>query len=324
VKRWLRVLVSAALIGLLIWVGNKQHVMARLRSAPPGDVALAIGVLAAAWLINSVRWGLLLRVVQVRENPAYLASLYFIGMFFSSFLPTGAGGDAVRMLELYRRGHKPASVVVATLQERLLGMGVSMLIGLGAAMVYGRQLPVAARTTLLLVPALSVAAVALFLYPRVPLALAGSIGRWGPLASLGRWPIVHRLIVAVGPAARLPPLTPRRLTPILLVTLAGDLLSFAVWWILGRAAGVSVPFGGYCLVVPLVWVISMAPSLGGVGVREGGFVWLMKMFNVPIDRSLSVAALYLIVQTILAGVGGLMVLVRVWRGNWKPAAKAHG
>jgi uncharacterized protein (TIRG00374 family) len=275
-------------------------------------------LLAVGWLINSVRWAMLLRVAGIKENPAYLASLYYIGMFFSQVLPTGAGGDAVRMLELYRRGHRPAPVVVATLQERLLGMGVSMLVGLVAAAAHWSQLPVAARPILIGLPLAAIAAVGVFLYPRVPMTAAAKVGTWPAFSSLKKQPILHRLSVAIEPAAQLPPLTPVRLAPILLVTLTGVLFSISVWWTLGVAVGTGVGFGGFCLVIPLVWVIAMTPSLGGAGVREGGFVWLMSMFSVPTDRALAVAALYLIVQLLLACVGGLLLVVRIWQGGWKP------
>jgi uncharacterized protein (TIRG00374 family) len=317
--RWLpRVLVSLILIAILIYVAQRNHVQDRLRQVPPQDVAVAIALLGVAWIINSLRWKLLLAVAGVRERFATLASLYFIGMFFSQLLPTGAGGDPVRIWDLYRRGHKPAAVVVATLQERLLGMAVSMVVGLIAVGFYYHQLPPALAPVFVAMPIAAICGVGVFLYPRLPLSIAAKIGSRPVFANIGRRPIIHRLTAAIRPAADLPPLTPARLLPIVLVTLAGDLLSFFVWYLLARSVGVPLGFGAYCLIIPLVWVISMAPSLGGAGVREGGFVGLMKLFNVPIASSVAVAALFLIVQLLLAAVGGLLLAGRVLSGNWKP------
>jgi uncharacterized protein (TIRG00374 family) len=316
-----RIVVSAGMILLLVWIARKQHVARHIREVPPGGIAAAAGFTVLAWLVNSLRWNLLLRVAGVKENSRTLASLYFIGMFFSQLLPTGTGGDAVRMWDLYRRGHKPAAVVVATLQERFMGLGVSMLIGLIAVAFYFRELPPYLRPLLVGLPFVAVAAVAVFLYPRIPLAIAGHIGQRSIFKRLAGSPIVHRITATIRPAANLPALTPRRLLPIVGVTMAGVLLSIAVWWALGVAAGMTVPFGGFCLVVPLVWVIAMAPSLGGAGLREGGFVALMLvLFAVPKDRSITVAALYLIVQLATACLGGLLLLARVAGGSWKSPA----
>jgi uncharacterized membrane protein YbhN (UPF0104 family) len=343
-----RIGISAILVAILIIVARKQNVLGTLEKVAPGQVVVALFVLTCGWLLNSIRWRMLLSVVGAREKYTTLASLYFIGMFFSQMLPTGAGGDAVRMYELYRRGHTPAAVVVATLQERLLGMGMSLLMALVILPVYFDQLPPAIRPMLVALPIAAITGVAIFLYPRLPLRLLGvtassELRRVRTADHLSSGPpesirtadptnptsqssspltkIKHRLIHLLRPAAHLPALTPSRLIPILFITLLGDIFSISVWYILGRAVGIPLSLPGYFLIVPLVWVISMFPSLGGAGVREGGFVWLMLMFHVPKDQSLAVAALYLIVQILLATAGGLLLLGRIWSGDWKPRSE---
>ena len=241
----LQVGVSVVLIGILAFVARKQHVAARLAAVPVGPVLLAAGLMAVVWLVNSVRWNLLLRVAGVREKAGTLAGLYFVGNFCSLVLPTGAGGDAVRMWDVARRNGKAAAVVVATLQERLLGMGLSMLVGLAAGVIYFNKLPPSARPALLAVPACAAAAVAVLLYPRVPFAVVEAVWervvRWGALGRgarrLGDKPLARRLVGAVRPARDLPPLTPARLLPVVGVTLAGVLLSIAVYRVLGGGPG---------------------------------------------------------------------------------------
>jgi glycosyltransferase 2 family protein len=307
----LKIAVSAGLIVIGVVVGRRQHVLDQLRLVPPRAIAEAAAFMLAAWAVNSVRWRLLLRVVGVVEGQAFLAGLYFLGGFFSQLLPTGAGGDAVRMWELYRRGHKPGAVIVATLQERLMGMGVSMGVGCVAAIYYFARLPASVRPLLLCLPLGAVAAMGVCVYPRVPLRML----QW-----VGHWRGVRRLMAALRPAAELPGPRGGALAAIVAVTLLGDLLSFASWWVLGRAVDATVPFGGYCLVIPMVWIISMAPSLGGAGVREGGFIVLMRwMFGTPKGAALAVAGLFLVIQTVVAGIGGIILVVRVWRGTWKKA-----
>jgi glycosyltransferase 2 family protein len=311
-----KVLISGGLIAILLWWGYREDVWTQLKAASPTWVAIGAAMLCAGWLVNSVRWGLLLRAAGVIENWLTLASLYFIGMFFSQILPTGAGGDAVRMWAVAHHRGKGAAVVVATLQERLVGMGVSCLLGLCIGAIYFDHLPEKARLALLaLLAALIVASSCL--YPRIPLAVGRRI--WTAFG-LERWndkPIVLRSSAVIAQIAQLPPLTVGRLLPILFVGLVGILLSIGEWWALGRAGGIEKPYAVFCLVVPLVWIVSMTPSVGGLGVREGGFAWLMSLFGVIPRQSLAVAALYLIVQTAMAGVGGLLLLGRIWTGTWK-------
>jgi uncharacterized membrane protein YbhN (UPF0104 family) len=291
----LRAAVSGALIGVLIYVAVRQHVWQHLKTASPQWVGIGAMLLALAWVVNSFRWGLLLRAAGVAAGAGELISLYFIGMFFSQLLPTGAGGDAVRMWAIARRHGRPAAAIVATFQERLVGMGMSCLLGLCVGTSYFDHLPSKGRWWLVAVQALMMAVAAAGLYPR-------------PLLRMARAIPSKKLAAALAHVARIEPLHRGRLLAVLAVGLGGILLSIGAWWALSGAVDVNLPYAVYCTIIPLVWIISMTPSLGGAGVREGGFVMLMKLFDVPTDRSLAVAALYLIVQTALAGVGGLFML----------------
>src|ERR1700722_20119660 len=256
----LKIGISAALIIFGVVIGRRYHVLDQLRRVPASAIAMAAGLMFVGWLVNSVRWRLLLRVVGVHEGQAYLAGLYRLGGFFSQLLPTGAGGDAGPMWDLYRRDHKPAAVIVSTLQERLMGMGVSMWVGLAAGLYYFARLPENVRPLLASLPVAAIAAMGVCIFPKLPMKILGPVGHWRG---------VHRLTAALRPAAELPGPRAGELLTITAVTLLGDVLSIGSWWALGRVVDPSVPFGGYCLVIPMVWIISMAPSVGGAGVREG-------------------------------------------------------
>src|ERR1700722_12067736 len=194
-KTFIRFAVSGVLVAILLYVAHRQHVWEKLRSVPPSCVLAGMGLLAIGWLINSQRWGLLLSAAGVRENPVYLASMYFIGMFFSMILPTGAGGDAARMWDVSRRHGAPAAAIVATLQERFLGLGMSMLVGVAAATIHYQRLPYAVRFPLLCLSTRAAAAAAFFLYPRVPISLATTI--WRRIDPAGPLPLPAKVKHAV-------------------------------------------------------------------------------------------------------------------------------
>jgi glycosyltransferase 2 family protein len=317
----LQITVSALLLTILVVIAVHKHVINQLGSVPRRFLFAAAGLMAANWLFNSVRWGLLLRAAGLKERWSYLASLYFIGMFFSCILPTGVGGDTVRIWDLARRRGNPAAVVVATLQDRLMGMGASMLLGLVSALIYLNKLPPSARPELVGIPIVSILAVAIFLYPRIPLAVGASLWRSlshiGLIHRLSHTRLAHHVASALIKARELPPLGPIKLICVLIVSIFDVMLAIGVYAVLGAAAGIGLPYAAYCLVVPLVWIVALLPSLGGIGVREGAFVALMKLLSVPVSISLTVAASFLILQTVMAGLGGLLVLKRMLTGSWK-------
>jgi len=313
----IQIAVSAVLIALLLYLAHRHHVWTQIAREPRWAIAAAAGLICIDWVINSFRWNLLLRVAGVVEKQRTLTCLYFIATFCTQLLPTGTGGDAVRIYDIARRRGQTALVIVATLQERLIGMATAMGIGLVAVALNWQRLPIGWRPVLIVLPSLAIAVVAVLIYPKIPAAIAAWIWKKWPAAR--RWeqkPIVRKIITALRPAASAPALTPLRLAPVIAVTVIAALMSFAVFWVLGYGAGIGVPFSGYCLVVPLVWVIAMAPSVGGAGVREGGFVLLMEeLFAVGKEKSLAVAALFLVIQTAVAGIGGVMLVMRApsWR-----------
>src|SRR5207245_1698839 len=88
---------SLVLLGVLVWLARQGSLLAAFRSIRPSVVALAAGLYVAASLLNARRWQLLLRHQGIDESLRELGTLYFIGQFCSLFLPTAAGGDAVRV-----------------------------------------------------------------------------------------------------------------------------------------------------------------------------------------------------------------------------------
>ena len=321
----LQAVVSVVLIVLLI-------VLARggwsdsLTTLEPADILLAAGLQAVAFVLNSFRWQLLLAQVGVRERLPRLTVLYFNGQFFSLFLPTSAGGDAYRIYEVSRRGQPFLRVFFATLQERLLGLGVVMLIGLAATLYYLRLLPGSLAAPLVLVQAAAALAVAGLLYPGPLLALAG---RWRPammpgwLGRLARGGLAERLASAGRTLRELPRLRPGTCVLVVGLTVAANLLGIAGYAIVGRSLGLGVGFSAYCMVVPVVWVVRMLPvSLNGIGVGEGAFVFLAGLFAIPADKALVLALAMFGLQTAVALVGGLLLAARVLRGPLRrsPAA----
>src|SRR4029078_6341620 len=122
-------LTSLALIVLLIGAAQSANLLASFRAIQPGASAIARGLQLLGFVLNSRRWQLLLANVGIAERLPNLTALYFIGAFCSLFLPTGTGGDIVRAYDVARRSGRMTEAVIATLQERLLGLGASLLIG---------------------------------------------------------------------------------------------------------------------------------------------------------------------------------------------------
>ena len=64
-------------------------------------------------------------------------------------------------------------------------------------------------------------------------------------------------------------------------------------YFMARAIGVAgVDIGVFFVIVPIVGVMAMLPSLNGLGIRESGFVYMLKAY-MPAEKSFAISILYL-------------------------------
>jgi uncharacterized membrane protein YbhN (UPF0104 family) len=318
--RVLQALVSLVLVVVLVIVALRTEALSTLRDLQPGAVAWAAAMFVAACVFNSLRWQLLLCNGGVREPLGRLTALYFIGMFFTLFLPTSAGGDAFRIYEVARRSGRPAEAIVATLQERLLNLGTGLLVGLGATLYFLPLIPMPLCVWIVLGQVGAAVVISLLLYP----ALLGAVAR-GTWRALGHRPAMRRLVErrlvarvlgVLRPVVDSPPLRPSQMVPLLGLAAMPVFLAVGMHYVVGRSLEIQAGFLAYCLVVPAVWIVRMLPvSLNGLGVGEGAFVLLMGLFGVPQGQAVALALAILGLQTGLALTGGVVLAVRLARGT---------
>lgn len=317
----LQTMVSVLLIAILFRAAQSTNVVASLQSLPPIAFVAAAAILGIGYLLNSVRWQFLLRNVGIRERVGNLAALYFIGQFFSLFLPTSTGGDAVRVYHVARESGRPSEALVATLQERLFGLASSLVIGLAATLYYLPLVPPQLRVWAIIVQAVGAVGVAVLLYPAKIIAVAGRICRIfdkrGTIERLATHPRAAFINKALRSVADLPSLTARQFFLLLGMAMTSTLLGVGTYYVLGLSLGLHLSFVALCLIVPSVWIIRMAPvSLSGIGVGEGAFVFLTNIFAVASSAALALALAVLAVQTSFALFGGVLLAFRMVRGTW--------
>ena len=90
-----------------------------------------------------------------------------------------------------------------------------------------------------------------------------------------------------------------------LISHAGAILSIYLF-ILGL--GGNINFTKLFLIVPLVWTVSMLPSLNGLGVREGAFVYFLKG-DLGADMAFTVSLLWLGIVIAFGIIGGVLHLL---------------
>ncbi len=315
----LQVVISLALILLLVWLARQGDFVSALRSIRSDALALAGGLYLTSVLVGSRRWQVFLRCRRIHEPWTRILSDYWLGMFCSTFLPSSVGGDAVRVYEVSRRGHSLGRVFLATFQDRLLGFGVMMALGMVAALAFLSLLPGPLMPWFFLLHLAGVSCVAALLNPQAMRACCRWIGtsHWIPgvrRLSSSAWG--ERIRLGLRRLLDEPALRVRDLLHLILLSLTGLLLCIGAHQVVAVSLGIDVGILAFCLIVSLVWVVKLLPvSLNGVGIGEGAFVGLLGLFGVQSDRSLALAVALLAVQTGTSLVGGLVALGRVLKSS---------
>lgn len=300
---WLRPVVSLVLYVLIFyyWV-DLGTTLTLLRSSDFRFVFLGVLLYCAGQLASAYRWLLLLKPVRLTSTYARLAGTYFIGMFFSIFLPTIVGGDAVKAILLSRETGAPARSTISVFMDRNVGLFALLAIAIFAAWW---------------APPLERFRVSLFVLTCAAglVYLAANVALMNPRA----YGMVDRLI-ALTPLAGIrhrasslyEALVPYRSH---LVTLAGALaLSFlhqavviGVVFLNARALGQSFPISALAVFVPLVALAGMVPfSMNGMGVRDAMYVLLFGQLGVSEELALSLALLHLAVTFLASLPGGIV------------------
>jgi hypothetical protein len=284
---------------------------------------LAIGwvVYGVVELLATMRWQLLLRVQGIKLGWLRAGVIVVIGLFFNMVLPGLVGGDAARLLLVFKTAPRQKTrATLSVAMDRLLGL-FSLLV-LAALVValrldWLRQFPDTAKVTYVALALL--AGVSFFM-----LLLLGVIGSRRRRKLSRRVPF-RKQIVETGNALHLY----RAHLITVAIAFALTIFSHVGYYLSYFCAMRSLAAPGVHMasvtdvvsIMPLVNTITGVPvSFGGVGVRETLFQTLFgKLADVPPALAALSASLGYLIQASWGVVGGLAYLLM-----FRPAKEKTG
>jgi hypothetical protein len=255
----LRVAISVGALAFLFWrVVSPDETLEVIRRADLRYLSFALLLFILGLVIRAYRWTVLLRGLGVTVPLGRLVRLYFVGQFFSSFLPTQFGGDVMRALELTEDTDSSAAVGTVLL-DRMTGLLMLLLMGFAALPFIAAQME---RWLVLLIIGVTGGGVvvgALILEGRL---LRRSTQWLPPVISLAGQGPLARVYAAVTDSGW------RAVLMAFAVSLAFNTVNILINWLCGRAVGIGVGLGYFFAATPILSISGLIPSIGGWGVRE--------------------------------------------------------
>ena len=307
-----QIVASVAIIAYLVWKIDIGQTARYLAETKPLYLVAAFVIYISTVIPMAWRWRVLLASKGIHEPIRWLTKMYFIGYAASQVLPTGIGGDAVRIVEhARRRPHAKGEAAGAVLMERALGAaGTLVLVAIGLVLAIGRyrNIELLVRVELASVAALVVLGLVIFsrtantfLQQRVFVhGRAARIRR--PLSAL--WTALH------GYRSKR-----RALAVALTITVLIQFVRTIAIWLCGEAVGLDISPLVYIILGPLLFLVMMVPiTINGLGVRESFFVFFLGRFGVGPDAAFATGFLFFAVTIAAAVPGALMFGSRGVRG----------
>ena len=241
------------------------------------------------------RWQILLASKNYDIPVIPLIRSYFVGYFFSFFLPTIVGGDIARGYYLYEAGVDKKECASSIIVERILGVAAMMVFALISIIFSFNLVNNSLIRFIVIIPSV-VCLVLLILFYKNQLNFLS----WLPEVMIRKLNKLIRVVQSIHQYNQ----TPRVLMKGFFYSVVFQLGGIFSVYLIALSIGSNLAFVYFLMLLPIVWLVSLIPiSLNGLGVREGVFVFLFAAVGMAKETALIISVIYLL-ESVAQGVLG--------------------
>lgn len=301
-KTWLitgaKISVSVGLIVFILSNLDIEAAFQKLSDVAPLAVAMACVLIFCQLAAISMRWTVVIRMFGLVLPGRTALRLNMEGLFFNMGLPSVVGGDAVRIYRVRRYGLKTAQSVASVLLDRgygMVGLLLLALIGLPVSLSY--IVDSAARLGLFFIIGGGIAGFLFFLLlDRMP-------------ATWRNWRVVAG-IAGLSGAARRVLRRPNLAFRVIPLSILGQSMMVGAVYVIAVGLDVSITYIDCLAIVPVVFLISIAPiTIGGWGLREQAMVTGFSFLGIPSADAFATSLLFGFCMMAISLPGGLLWLM---------------
>lgn len=256
----------------------------------------------SSFFVLGRRLELILSASEVPLKFSDCLNLTLVGMFFNNFLPSSVGGDLVKAMSIARLTRSKVKSAISVLMDRIFGLFTFVLIPAITYLFYLKQSQ-NSKVPIIIYSLLAISCVSFvmifnrswakkvaFLEKLIHIKIMDTLKKvYNGLHNFKnhKWIMVQSLLLSV----------------------AGQTVNIFVCYLIALALGAKVSFFYFLVLIPVIHLMSMIPSLGGLGVREYAYMHFLQPI---IGREIAVALgiLWLFLLFLASFAGGIVYLFK--------------
>ncbi|MCM8793173.1 MAG: flippase-like domain-containing protein [Candidatus Omnitrophica bacterium] len=301
----LRIGVSLFFIGLLIFImrNNLTELINCLRQIKLFYFLGAIFLFLFIIVILSVRLKKIMEFQGLSLSLSNVIHLSLIGFFFNNFLPTSVAGDFVKAYYTAHYTQKSMESYTSIIIDRLFGIFAFIFIALLSLCLADKKIKTPLVTNSLL-SLIVVAFLLLFLFSN-----ALSVKYLQRIFGKTKFSELAKALENFWKAIKIYRNNLRLILISFYTSFISQIFSGLVVATLARGLSIDISLLLLFLTLPLITVVSMLPSLNGLGIRESAYVFFLGNF-IGREKALAISILWLGVIISVSLLGGFVYMFR--------------
>lgn len=307
-KTIIKIVISLGLFTYLVYKSEPKRIIEILGNVYKGDgliylsIAVSFGLLSI--LLMSIRWQIVLNNYDVKISVKRLSGFYMIGLFFNNFLPTSIGGDIVRIYRVIGDTDNRTASFTSVIVERVLGIAATLFLAITSLFYVSHYFSDdrILYTSIILFGLI----VSSFILVTRKKPFEFLIKVFDKITLLNIGEKVHKLIEAIFILKE----KRRVFIWVFILSILSQVAIVFMNYAVVRALDIQVDLSYLFLVIPITIILTMLPSINGVGVRDGGFIFLLSKVGVSGAAAISLSFMNVIIPMVLSIWGGLLFLVQ--------------
>ena len=248
--------------------------------------------------LSAYKWAIISNHIGFTCTVSQYLRLYFQGMFYNQFLPTGIGGDIIKGYFLYQhdKNHlKPDYAAATILFDRLSGIFVLLTLLLPGCLLHFKQLPV--LVSYIMLAAIGGAAVCAML-----------IACLSYRRKIFKNKLINRILFLTSLYLD------KTFFKIFAISLVFHFMALIIHTLIGWDLNLKVTQSYYLILYPATAILASLPiSLNGLGIREWAYVFFLGLSGIASPAAF-VFALYWGLILLAASLTGAIFLIN-WNKN---------